>query len=71
MQNDKATPSNQKVCDILLNQISKPENFYTCKAINVYDDKYRVNIYSKNNDSIRISESYFVKYDGKDLTIKA
>lgn len=72
MQNDKSTPSNKKVCDLLLDQISKPENFYSCKAVNVYDNKYRVNIYSKKNDSIRISESYFIKYDGKDnnITIK-
>lgn len=50
----------------MLDQIPKPENFYSCKAVNVYDNKYRVNIYSKKNDSIRVSKSYFIKYDGKD-----
>lgn len=73
MQNDKATPSNQKVCDLILKQIEKPENYIFCRAINVYDNRYRVNIYSKTtnheSEGVRISNSYFVKYDGKEIIL--
>ena len=46
-----------------------------CKAMNVYDDRYRVNIFVKEDvDDITghkqyISSSYFCTYDGSNLTI--
>lgn len=63
------------VCTLLFKQIEKPSNFKMCKAINVYDNKYRINIYTHEviNDieSQRISQSYFAKLtdDGTSLEI--
>lgn len=53
------------ICTLLFQQIEKPSNFKMCKAINVYDNKYRINVYTHEviNDieSQRISQSYFAK----------
>lgn len=63
--------NNLQVCDLLFSQIEKPKNFETCRAINVYDNKYRVNIYTKKYDEIydveqvRITQSYFCKLSDK------
>lgn len=58
------------VCDILFKQIPKPKNFKMCKAINVYDNKYRINVYTHevihDIDSQRISQSYFAKLNPDD-----
>lgn len=65
------------VCDLLFKQIDKPENFEMCKAINVYDNKYRINIYTKTYDEFRdlekkrITSSYFAKVKGNELEILA
>ena len=75
MQNDKAIPESKEVCDKLLNKVGKPDNYYMCKAMNVYDDRYRVNVYVQESiedlTGLRtyIKDSYFCKYNGADLTI--
>ena len=73
MQNDKKLDENPEVCDVLLNMIGKPGNMVMCKAINVYDDRYRVNIYSKRYidgiEGMSISGSYFVSYSNKKLNV--
>jgi hypothetical protein len=64
------------VCDLLWKQIERPKNIIECRAINVYDNKYRINIYTKHHDSlydldrVRITQSYFAKLDGEQLVIK-
>jgi hypothetical protein len=54
-------------CDVIFNQVDKPLDYIFCKSMNVYDDRWRVNIYSKRLvDGIEgkyISSSYFVKFD--------
>ncbi|MFM9151718.1 MAG: hypothetical protein ACKOPU_05535 [Candidatus Planktophila sp.] len=63
------------VCTLLFKQVDKPSNFKMCKAVNVYDNKYRINVYTHGviNDieSQRISQSYFAKLadDGASLEI--
>ena len=75
MQNDKAIKENPYVCNEVLEQVGKPDNFYMCKAMNVYDDRYRVNVYVREDvedltgHKLYISNSYFCKYNGTDLTI--
>lgn len=67
--------TNPQVCDLLFKQIDKPKNFEMCRAINVYDNKYRINIYTKKYDAIydidrvRITESYFCKLQDKNELI--
>ena len=53
------------VCSMLLQQVPKPARYEMCRAINVYDNRYRINIYAKEYDSIydidkrKIAQSYF------------
>ena len=65
--------SQEKVCEQVLKQFGKPDHYVSCKAINVYDNKYRVNMYSKTNvegiEGRKISRSYFIRYDDKSNTI--
>lgn len=62
-------------CDIIFSHVEKPKDYLCCKSINVYEDKWRINIYSKRYvDGIEgkyISQSYFVKFknDGTNLEI--
>lgn len=78
MQNDRALTESKEVCDAVLNKVGKPDSYLFCKAMNVFDDRYRVNIYTRVYrdsgsdilESMSISHSYFVKYSDKgDLTI--
>lgn len=64
-------------CALLFKQVDKPKNFETCKAINVYDNKYRINVYTRSRcpiydvDKIRITQSFFCKITDDKLTIVA
>jgi hypothetical protein len=53
----------KEICDLLFEQVSKPNDFLMCKAINLYSNRYRVNIYSQTEEDgllkKRISHSYF------------
>jgi hypothetical protein len=61
--------SQENVCRKICETFGKPDNYLSCKAINVYDDKYRVNMYVKTNvegiEGKKIGKSYFIKYDDK------
>ena len=63
------------ICTLLFKQIHKPKNIEFCKAVNVYDNKYRINVYSKTYDSNlgiekkRITHSYFAKFNDEKLEI--
>lgn len=65
------------VCDLLWKQVDKPSNLETCRAINVYDNRYRINIYTRSYDEIydvekvRITQSYFAQLDGDELILRA
>ena len=75
MQNDKKIENNPEVCTKIFDQVDKPENYHMCKALNVYDDRYRVNVYVREDvedltgHKLYIKNSYFCRYDGTDLTI--
>lgn len=61
------------VCDMLLNKIGKPKGLVMCRAINLYDNRYRINVYTKTMvgdiESKRISYSCFAKVDNDILNI--
>lgn len=54
-------------CDVIFNHTEKPADYLCCRSINVYDDRWRVNIYSKIHvDGIegrRISKSFFTHFN--------
>lgn len=74
MQNDKKLEENKDVCRKVLDQIGKPENYLMCRALNVFDDKYRVNIYTKRYvegiEGNTIKHSYFCKYSSDSGNVK-
>lgn len=63
------------VCSMIFEQVEKPKNLEICKAINVYDNRYRVNIYTRTYDplhgvdKIRITQSYFCSVKNNELNI--
>ena len=61
------------VCDMLLNKIGKPNDLVMCRAINLYDNRYRINVYTKKMvgdiESKTISYSCFAKMNNFDLEI--
>ena len=75
MQNDKKIENNPEVCTKIFDQVDKPENYHMCKALNVYDDRYRVNVYVREDvedltgHKLYIKDSYFCKLDNDTVTI--
>ncbi len=63
----KVIPASFTPCDLIFNQVSKPVDYMMCKSINVYDDRWRVNIYSKrlvdDIEGTHISQSYFTIFN--------
>jgi hypothetical protein len=64
------------VCDLLFQQIKQPRNMITCKAVNVYDNKYRINVYCthKIDDSglegQKITYSCFARLDNNNSKLE-
>jgi len=58
---------------LLFKQVEKPSNFLTIRIINVYDNRYHINIYVEifedNLVKKRIHASYFCHYERGKLTI--
>ena len=54
-------------CDVIFKHVEKPKDYLMCKSMNVYDDRWRVNIYSKRMvngiDGQYISQSYFASFN--------
>lgn len=58
---------------LLYDQVEKPKDYLMTKIINVYSNKYRINVYcEKEVDDLmkkRICASYFCQYKEKQLKI--
>jgi hypothetical protein len=56
-----------KMDKVILNNLSKlvlfPEEHIKCEAINVYDDRWRVNIWTSGDNNAKIEKSWFVVAD--------
>lgn len=63
----------ENICKKVFDLCGKPDNYLMCRAINVYDDKYRVNIYVKTKveeiEGKRIGASYFIKYSDNKVVL--
>jgi hypothetical protein len=63
----KVSDYNLTPCDVIFNQVDKPNDFLYCRSINVFDDRWRVNIYSKRYvediEGKYISKSYFIHFN--------
>lgn len=58
---------------LLFKQINKPQNHILTKIINVYDNRYRINLYCEHQEDNliknKICASYFCHYNKNNLTI--
>ena len=58
---------------LLFSQVDKPTNLHEIRITNVFEDKYRINVWVRvEEDKLekkKIGASYFVKYDGENLKI--
>jgi hypothetical protein len=63
-----------QVLSMLFEKIEKPKKYYKIKAVNVYDNAFRVNIwceFEENNlTKKKIAHSYFVKVVDGELAVK-
>lgn len=65
----------KNICDIIFNHVKKPSEYLMCRSMNVFDDKYRVNIYTKRYvegiEGKQIKHSYFCRFNDEsgNLTI--
>jgi hypothetical protein len=61
-------------CDVIFKYVEKPKDYVMCKSMNVYDDRWRVNIYSKRIvngiDGQYISSSYFTSFNTSNGELK-
>jgi hypothetical protein len=59
--------------DLLFKQVEKPKHFLMTKIINVFENRYRINVYVEiEEDNLikkRIRNSYFCHYSPGKLTI--
>lgn len=72
---EKATkPTDQQVLDLLYTQVVKPEKVVREAVFNVYDNRYRINIWTAVEHPFipragKITQSYFCVLDKDGLTI--
>jgi len=54
-------------CDVIFNYTTKPADYLYCRSINIFDDRWRVNIYSRilvdGIEGNRISKSFFTHFN--------
>ena len=59
--------------DLLFKQVEKPKDYLMHKIVNVYDNRYRINIYCETEEDNlvkkRICASYFCHYKPGELNI--
>lgn len=64
---------NHSIEYLLFKQVDKPQNYLMTKAINVYDNRYRVNVYCETEEDNlikkRICASYFCCLNKNELNI--
>ena len=47
IRNPKSTEVDGPVCSLLIKEIGRPKNLVMCKAMNVYDNRWRINVYTR------------------------
>lgn len=76
IEREKKVVKIDNIADLLFQQVEKPKNILKIKVINVYENAYRINIYSEHFDEnlrlnkIKISHSYFCKLIDDKLIIR-
>lgn len=69
------TEDQDTIKSLLFSKVEKPKDLCDTKIVNVFEDRYRINLWIKTEeDGIekkKIGNSYFIKYDGEKIEIKA
>jgi len=70
---DKTAETNEKIEKLLFKQVKKPKNLHEVRIANVFDNRYRINVWTTveedNLTKRKISSSYFAHLNGETLTI--
>jgi hypothetical protein len=65
----KVATKSSDICSALFNKIEKPSGYLFCNAINVFDNRYRINVFSKRYvegiEGRHISYSCFAIFNDK------
>lgn len=67
--------NSEMIKELLFNQVERPKGLVGVKAINVFDNRYRINLWVQYEDEgltrTKIGASYFAVLDGEELRLKA
>jgi hypothetical protein len=67
--------NSEMIKELLFNQVERPKGLVDVKAINVFDNRYRINLWVQYEDEgltrTKIGASYFAVLDGEELRLKA
>lgn len=65
----------ETIKSLLFSQVERPKNLCEVKIVNVFENRYRINLWIKIDEDgfekKKIQNSYFVRYDGEKLDISA
>lgn len=69
------TADEETIKSLLFKQVDKPKGLVSVKAINVFENRYRINLWVQRQEDgltkTKIGASYFAVLDGDELRIKA
>lgn len=64
-----------RIAQLLFAQRERPRNLHEVKVVNVFDNRYRINVWIRSDEDgfekTKIHSSYFARYDGETLDIRA
>lgn len=71
----KADMNEDDIKDMLFKQVERPKGLLSVRAINVFDNRYRINLWVQHEEDgltkTKIGASYFAVIDDEGLRIKA
>lgn len=66
--------NSETIKELLFKQVEKPNGFISFKAVNVFDNRYRINLWVQYEEDgltrTKVGASYFAVLDGDELRLK-
>jgi hypothetical protein len=67
--------NSEMIKELLFKQVEKPKGLTDVRAVNVFDNRYRINLWVQYEEEglarTKIGASYFAVLDGEELRLKA
>jgi hypothetical protein len=67
--------NSEMIKELLFKQVERPKGLVSFKAVNVFDNRYRINLWVQYEEEgltrTKIGASYFAVLDGEELRLKA